>query len=357
MPIVPLYGHESLRERLTKAATLPASLLFHGPKGVGKQRLALWLGQRLLCTGVLAGPEPCRSCKSCRYAESLAHPDLHWYFPRPRLKDSDADTEAVRADYVDAIAERLKVNGIYAPPSGTEGIFVATVRALLKGAALSPALGQRKVFIVGDAERMVSQEGADMAANAFLKLLEEPLPDTQLILTSSEPGALLPTIRSRVASVRVPILSDGAVRLFLADPLVSAALERERVPSGVEERVQLASGAPGSLFGATSRESAVADAERFLKAAVSPDPTAAFQLALSQGASKARGAFTDTLAALTVLLHRRSLTAVRHSDSRLALGAANAIGAVERAKERAHGNVNPQLLGAALIRELREALR
>jgi DNA polymerase-3 subunit delta' len=48
---------------------------------------------------------------------------------------------------------------------------------------------------------MVPQEGADAAANAFLKLLEEPPADTTLILTSSEPGALLPTIRSRVVAL------------------------------------------------------------------------------------------------------------------------------------------------------------
>ena len=57
--------------------------------------------------------------------------------------------------------------------------------------------------MIGDAERMVAQEGSDQAANAFLKLLEEPPADTTLILTSSEPGALLPTIRSRSVSVRV----------------------------------------------------------------------------------------------------------------------------------------------------------
>ena len=47
-------------------------------------------------------------------------------------------------------------------------------------------------MVIGDAERMVVQEGTDVAANAFLKLLEEPLPDTTLLLTSSDPGALLP---------------------------------------------------------------------------------------------------------------------------------------------------------------------
>ncbi|MEP6549920.1 MAG: hypothetical protein ABJB95_01985, partial [Gemmatimonadales bacterium] len=180
MPIIDLYGHEQLRERLAvsiQGGSLPSSLLLQGPGGVGKQRLALWLAQRLLCDRDNA---PCGSCDACRYVAELTHPDLHWIFPRPRLKDSDPDLEQVRDDYAEAIAERVAENGLYAPPSGTEGIYVATVRSLVQQAAIAPAIGKRKVFIIGDAERMVPQEGSDMAANAFLKLLEEPSANTTI---------------------------------------------------------------------------------------------------------------------------------------------------------------------------------
>jgi len=88
--IVPLFGHAQLRERLLDSArrgALPASLLLHGERGVGKQRLALWLGQALLCTGAGA---PCGECQHCRYVQELCHPDLHRFFPRPRLRDADA---------------------------------------------------------------------------------------------------------------------------------------------------------------------------------------------------------------------------------------------------------------------------
>ena len=47
-----LVGHEDIRAALARsrrAGTLPSALLFHGPRGVGKQRLALWLGQLLFC--------------------------------------------------------------------------------------------------------------------------------------------------------------------------------------------------------------------------------------------------------------------------------------------------------------------
>src|SRR5687768_13157092 len=148
MSIVPLFGHHELRARLEDAVTrqtLPSSLLLQGPRGVGKQRVALWLGQRLLCDAPAA--RPCGECQSCRFTMELTHPDLHWYFPRPRLKDSDPELSDVREDYAEAVAERVRDDGLYLPPSGADGIFVATVRAIVQEAAKSPAIGTRKIFI------------------------------------------------------------------------------------------------------------------------------------------------------------------------------------------------------------------
>ena len=164
-------------------------------------------------------------------ANELHLPDLHWFFPRPRLKDSDPDPEDVQQDIGEAIAERLQNGGVYEPPGGDEAIFVATVRTIVHMAALAPAMGQRKVFVIGDAERMVAQEGSDQAANAFLKLLEEPPSNTMIILTSSEPGALLPTIRSRVVAVRVAPLSLDALVL---DGEFGVVIARRRPDGGYE---------------------------------------------------------------------------------------------------------------------------
>jgi DNA polymerase-3 subunit delta' len=370
VPIVPLHGHAALRARLLDTharGALPASLLLHGPRGVGKQRLALWLAQALVCDGAAdARPrgEACGRCQHCRYAEQYAHPDVAWYFPRPRLKDADAGPEEVRADYADARAERLARHGLYPPNAGTEALYVATVRALVRQAAVSPAMARRKVFVVGDAERMVAQEGADQAANAFLKLLEEPPADTTLVLTSSEPGALLPTIRSRVVSVRVPPLAEADVRAFLADPQVRAVLDAGGAGDD-DARVGRAAGAPGALLGATEQAAADAEAARLLRTATEGDRADRLRAAFGQGVSKARGAYSDVLDALTVHLHAlardgaspRASDDPRPRDARRALGAARAMDAVERAKTRAAGNVNPQLVTAQLVRELAEALR
>ena len=356
MPIIDLYGHDPLRQRLSesvRAGTLPASLLFQGARGVGKQRLALWLAQRLLCTG--ENP-PCGKCISCRYVRELTHPDLHWVFPRPRLKDADPDLEQVREDYGEATSERAADKGLYPAPSGSEGIYVATVRSLVQRAAMTPAMGSRKVFIIGDAERMVPQEGADMAANAFLKLLEEPPSDTTIVLTTSEPGALLPTIRSRVVSVRVPLVPDAAVRAFVEDPAVRAALDKQATGS-TAERVRAAAGAPGRLLSGEGDARATVSARAIIDAAVGTNRSQRYATALSQGASSARGAFSDTLESLVELLGERMRDALHRNDDAAAASASRAVDVVLRAQTYASGNVNPQLITAKLIRELSTTLR
>lgn len=356
VPIVDIFGHERLRQRLTKSAVsgkLPGSILFHGPRGAGKQRLALWLAQTLLCD---RENPPCGACQSCRYFLELAHPDLHWIFPRPRLKDSDPDLDEVRDDYADATKARQEDGGMYAAPSGSEGIFISGVRMLVKDASMSPAISKRKVFIVGDAERMVAQEGADAAANAFLKLLEEPPADTTVILTSSEPGALLPTIRSRVVPIRVAPISDADVKAFADDPIVRAFLDKTDKSSSAE-RVRRADGKPGALLEGEHDARAVIAAKKILEAALSTRETVPFLTALSQGSANARGPYSDTLEALVTLLGERMREALHGGDERAASAASRAVDAALKAKQYATGNVNPQLITSRLLRELSATLQ
>lgn len=357
MKIAPLFGHSELQTRLREAfarAALPSSLLLQGPRGVGKQRLALWLAQLLLCDS--GPPAPCGTCQHCRFTLDLTHPDIHWYFPRPRLKDTDPDLNDVRDDYAEAIAERASNAGLYAPPSGSEGIYVATVRSIVQQAVLSPAMAKRKVFIIGDAERMVPQEGSEQAANAFLKLLEEPPANTTIILSSSEPGALLPTVRSRVVSFSVATVPREEVRAFLSDERVQRHLKgAASLPAAEVERVEFAGGAPGRLLEAESWTTARNSARRMLDAA-SGMPQVPYETAWAQSSNKARGSFADTLDALTVQLHERARTSVGSGQDAEALAASRAVELVEVAKERIASNVSPQLITLNLIREIRELL-
>jgi DNA polymerase III subunit delta' len=353
VPLLPVYGHTAVRDRLremVRRGSLPSSILLQGPRGVGKQQVALWLGRLLLCENADQPNAPCGTCRACKMTGEAQHPDLQWFFPRERLKKNPDDIDDIREDLADARRERMENDGVYAGSAGDEGIYVAMIRALVQSATLSPALARRKVFIVADAEQMVVQEGSDQAANAFLKLLEEPPADTTIILTSSEPGGLLPTIRSRVIAFRLAPLTDTEVKKFLADPAVERHLDLGGDRS--EEIVRLAGGAPGRLVDRESWKAALAQAERILAAAAAPDRGARMRVALSQGAAGARGKFSDTLDALTVLLHDRARSASRKGDEPSALGAAKAIQIVEEAKEQAYHNVSPNLLTASLLRRI-----
>ena len=351
MAFLPLIGHSSLRARLDEQVargTLPASLLLQGPPGIGKQRLALWLGQRLLCT---AAAPPCGTCQHCAYALEGVHPDLRWYFPQPRLKDSsDIALDDVAGEYADAIADRVAAHGLYPRADGSEGIYLYVSRLIVQLAVKTPAMAARKVFVVGEADRMVSQAASQEAANAFLKLLEEPPADTTLILTSSEPGALLPTIRSRVVSIRVAALADAEVRAFLAQP---AAADAAGKGATMDELVRLAHGAPGALLDAGDR-GVLLDRARALLAAARGGREQRLRTAFVQGGKKARGAFSDVLDALTVLLHERARDAALSGDDRRAVAAAKAIPLVEEAKRAAEGNASPQLVSAHLLHGLAE---
>lgn len=342
-----LHGHERLRERFTQslgAGRFPQAVLLTGAPGVGKQRLALWLAQGVLCE---QGPgKPCGQCHSCRQVDAVAHPDLHWFIPVPRPKASDPDkqVEEAAALLADAVAER-RANPLYGRPDGLASHSLASVRLLHRVVSLRPFQGPRRVVLVGNAERLVVQEASQEAANALLKVLEEPPPGTYLILTTSEPQALLPTIRSRLVPVRVGGVGDESVRRFLSTelrpPLKGAALD---------QRVLEAEGSIGRALAAGSDNGIERAAERLLEAAGAGARRWA-QVALAQAPWAARGEFTATLDALARRLHG-GLAKRAGQDPVGVRRLAAAIRDVEEIRAAAQGNVNPQLALAVLSHRL-----
>lgn len=339
MPLRPLYGHEALRARLSsalKGGRLPQALLFEGPRGVGKQRLALWLAQELLCERFTG--DPCNECPSCRLVISLTHPDLHWLVPLELSKkgaDADKQIELVEAALAEEMAARRE-RPLYGPTSGMAVHSVAAVRLLLRQAALTPAMARRKVFIVGEAERLIPQRANPEAANALLKVLEEPPADTVLILTTAEPDALLPTILSRVVRVRLSRLADSVVTSFIQKEIhdgKSMASEAEGCIGRLLARTQAG--------GSSGRE-----ASEVFQTALRGNAVERYSLALRQAPFQARGGFTDMLDGL---LERLRQEARRGGETRRL---ADAIALVLQAREQAQGNVNPQLLAAVLADDL-----
>ena len=355
MTLHAVYGHDELRSRLATsmhARRLPTALLLTGAPGVGKQRLALWIAAGLLCE---QGPgEPCGKCHSCHLAGNLSHPDIHWFFPITRPKgEEDKQAEEAGELLGQAVAARRE-QPLYPRPDGMAAIFLPLVRVLHRRAQMRPAMGRSKVFVVGEADRLVPQASSQEAANALLKVLEEPPPDTYFILTTAELAALLPTIRSRLVTLRVRRLKAAELVRFLAEvpqPPLSAAEARRRA--------ELAGGSIGAALSLdTERADAATAAQTLLDAAVR-GPEARFRYVLALKPFGGRGDFTDTLAAAGELLRDRLAERLRAPATGVAVpatGLLEAIREIERARKLARGNGNPQLIAADLTRRLAERL-
>ncbi len=363
MPLPPIAGHRETRRRLarsTRAGTLPQVLLFTGPTGVGKQRLALWLAQLVLCEQ--GGEEPCGSCRPCRLVGGLGHADVHWFVPIPRPKAGDPDKQVDEAaEALAGVMEERRKRPLYCAPDGMASHGIAMVRLLQRRMALTSVEGGRRVFIVGDADRLVPQESSPEAANATLKLLEEPPAGALIVLTTLDPRRVLPTIRSRAAPVRLNRLTDDEVRSFLAEHT-----EPRWGPEKIEDRVAAAAGSIGAALGeGEDTGKAYRSAEQLL-VAVLEGRGPAMERALGQATFAARGEFAAMLDALADTLGeaargamgqpvRRNVPAplLRHRSPEPLL---HAMGKVAEARELAAGNVNPQVLLAVLGEDLAEVL-
>jgi DNA polymerase-3 subunit delta' len=146
---------------------VPNSLLFAGPTGIGKRRTALTLAKALNCLRL--SDDSCDECESCRAIDK----DFG-------LASNGGEEDRGRfPDVIEIAAEK-------------NAIKIDQIRFLRQMAGLRPMAGRHRVFIIDEAEKM-----GEEAENSLLKVLEEPPPYAHIILLTSNPFSLLPTIRSR----------------------------------------------------------------------------------------------------------------------------------------------------------------
>ena len=199
--------------------------LFAGPDGVGKETTALAFAQGLNCDG--DGLTACGECRACRMAEGLSHPDIHLIFPVPSTIKPAELTELMAGYARDGYRET---------DFGRKSAIISVETILTDMVAKAnqkPYVGPWKIFIIADGDAMTTE-----AANTLLKTLEEPPEQTVIILTTSRPNALPPTVVSRCQSVRFSALSKDVVRAIL--------LEDERLSFDEESASQAASLSQGS---------------------------------------------------------------------------------------------------------------
>lgn len=361
----------TLRRALTQDRVAHAYLL-HGPDGVGKRAVAYEMARALQCPE--QSDEACDECPACRKTRRMVHPDVHVHLPHPWSQEEDRDEEDLGkriqrlGDNPYAAIDYVRRPSLSDPSetSNQQVYFrIDQVRQdLIQPMSLARGEGEYKVNLLIDAERM-----NDKAANAFLKLLEEPPPRTVFFLTTNRPEQLLPTIVSRCQQLRF-------------DPLAPETIEeglREREGMAPEPASMLARMADGSYSHAlelAENENLMASRElvlEFLRGAYSQQVeslTGCVQELKNQGRERTKNVLRLMLRWLRDLLLYRTLgdeaplvnvdqaEAVARFCQNLPDADLNAmITLVEEAVELTERNVRLPLVLTALAHRLARAMR
>ncbi len=172
---------------IIKRQRLASSYLFAGETGIGKKTTAMNFAKALNCTNTTYNDsrfDACDQCDSCAKISAGIHPDVILLSPEERQ------------------------------------IRIEEIRTIDDALSFRPFEGRNKVVIVDDAETMNIA-----ASNAFLKTLEEPPEESVIILVSSRPDLLLPTIRSRCSRIDFSPLSSGSCRRVLQGKIPEESLD------------------------------------------------------------------------------------------------------------------------------------
>ena len=230
MPFRDLVGHRHLLELVAGAVareSLPPSLIFAGPDGVGKRAAAVALAQLVNCATPV-DHDACGTCASCTRIARFVHADVFLVEP--------GDTGVIKVDQVREVIERT---------------------------AYRPFEGRRRVVIVDEADALMSE-----AQNALLKTLEEPPAASMFVLVTARPDELLPTVRSRCQRLRFGRLSPGDIAAVLME-------RHDYAPTDAHAAASAADGSLGlALDGGSSAlvEAREAAAEMLQQVAGTSDP-------------------------------------------------------------------------------------
>lgn len=197
-------GNERIKKALFgayKTGRLSNAILFIGPTGCGKFRTALVLARLFICA-----KQGCGICRDCVAVESLSHPDLTVIIPT--TKDDHPKENPEKYELV----LKKKVENPYYMPSyrSKPSITIDTIKDLSAWLSFMPSVGKEKVAILVDADKMTEE-----AQNAFLKTLEEPPPNSRIILTSASFQDLLPTILSRLEKFFFTVVPENEILGYL----------------------------------------------------------------------------------------------------------------------------------------------
>ena len=210
-----IVGQEIMANKLTgiiDSGRVSHAQLFLGDTASGSLALAIAYAQYLNCqnrqhydNGRLHA-DSCGECPSCKKFQQLTHSDLHLYFPsattgKVTSKPSSADFQTEFRDFLNANNQKGDIDKWYDFLGTDKNGMIRELDAdnIVRTLGMKAYEGNYKVIIVWMAEKMNT-----VAANKILKVLEEPSPNTLIILVAESSERMLSTILSRAQQVRIP---------------------------------------------------------------------------------------------------------------------------------------------------------
>ncbi len=211
-------GQSEIKEKILKAVKeerISHAQMFTGEDGFGTLPLALAFAQYVLCEN-RKEDDSCGTCSSCVKVQKLIHPDLHLVFPVTTTSSNKSPkSDDFVVEWRKAVLEQPYLSAAhwfrFLGNENKQGmIYKHESEEILRKLNLKTFESEYKVMIIWQTERMNIS-----CANKLLKILEEPPPKTLFLLVSVFPDQLLPTLLSRLQTLRIPAIKDEEIDSIL----------------------------------------------------------------------------------------------------------------------------------------------